>query len=259
MTHSGANSSGSLGRLSRLKRLTSGGPIHLLAMDHAVTDGWYHGQDSPEQIARDCSEFRVNGVVCHRGMIRLLPEAARLPVFLQLYGSSSLGTAKAQLLRPDHALTLDCVGVSVELDVDAAGPNLALAFETVEHAQRVGLLTLLMLAYSGVTAGSMARALAIGTQLGSDFIKVRLPTTDLSIAADGQLCEAVRRAPPLLLAGGVPDGSLKEKLTVARKLGFRGTCIGRNYFYASERSNTAKIIADEFGDPSDGAYDRSQT
>lgn len=242
MTHQGATSSASLGRLSRLARLTSGGAVHLLAMDHAVTEGWYEGQDSPDRIAQECVDLGITGIVCHRGLLRLLPTAQRAGIFLQLYGSVGLGGVKSQLLEPEQALTLDCIGVSVELDVDEGG-GLASAFQVVERAQRLGLLTLLMLKYSGDTASNMARALAVGTQVGPDFIKLRLANDAVSTAGDAALEGAVERAPAVLMAGGSADEGLGKRLEAAKRLGFRGTCIGRNYFFGNRHSNAERAVS----------------
>lgn len=242
MTHQGATSSASLGRLSRLARLTAGGPVHLLAMDHAVTEGWYDGQDPPDRVAQECVDVGITGIVCHRGLIRLLPTAQRAGVFLQLYGSVGLGEAKSQLLDPEQALTLDCIGVSVELDVDEGG-GLASAFQVVERAQRLGLLTLLMLKYSGATSASMARALAIGSQVGPDFIKLRLVDDYALAAGDKALHNAIDRAPAVLMAGGSADEGLSKRLEVAKNLGFRGTCIGRNYFFQNRHSNLKQVMS----------------
>lgn len=246
MSHQGAFSSASLGRLSRLQRAGSNLPIHLLAMDHAVTEGWYEAQDPPSLIALECLASGVNGVVCHRGMMRLLPDNARKAIFLQLYGSPVLGTPKSQLLAPDAALTLDCVGVAVELNVNGTSEQLATAFTNVEHAQRLGLLTLLMVNYPADGAKDLTRALAIATQLAPDFIKISLPASHVDSVWSSALRLAIDQAPPVLLAGGKPDGNFERRLEDARQLGFSGTCVGRSYFDQSVRAANLALVRSTF-------------
>jgi DhnA family fructose-bisphosphate aldolase class Ia len=247
MTHSGAAASASLGRLSRLERLGGRKGLNLLALDHAVTEGYYLGQDDPRVVVSDCVSHGIKGIVCHKGLLRALPLELRFPVFLQLFGASSLGIAKAQLLEPEVALTLDCVGVAVELNVDSDSSALSTAFQIVERAQHLGLLTLLMLSFKGEGAEPLTRAIVVASQVGSDFIKVGLPTLGLLTPSQRQALEqTVRDAPPLLLAGGTRDGSLDSKLNLARELGFSGTCIGRSYFWRPERQKNLDAVTRAF-------------
>jgi 2-amino-4,5-dihydroxy-6-oxo-7-(phosphonooxy)heptanoate synthase len=245
MTHNGAFSTASLGRLSRLDRLGGHKAVHLLAMDHAVTEGWYDGQDNPTIIAREVIAAGANGVVCHRGMLRLLPSEAKRAVFLQLYGSAILGTPKAQILSPQQALSLDCVGVSVELDADGDESKLASAFAVVEESQRLGLLTLLMVGFSGDSSSHIVRALAIATQVGPDFVKIRM-VSDKTIWDDDRVRQAVSQSPPLLMAGGKIGEDFETRLNAAKTLGFRGTCIGRSYFWSDQRSEHLRKVITTF-------------
>ena len=246
MSHSGAYASSSLGRLSRLSRLGKREATHLLAMDHAVTEGLYPGQDMPQDIVRACIAEGISGVVCHRGFLRVISGDSPPPVFLQIYGSQVLGQAKVQLLDPEIALTLDCVGVAVELDTEGESKVLASAFNVVEHSQRLGLLTLVMASFKGDNATAFARGVTVASQTGADFIKTRLPP-GIDVARHASVLEqAVQNAPPLLLAGGPRDQPLADNLRVAQGLRFSGTCIGRNYFWREDRSKNIDLVRRSF-------------
>jgi DhnA family fructose-bisphosphate aldolase class Ia len=180
-------------------------------------------------------------------MIRLLPESKNCAVFLQLYGSPVLGTPKARLLEPDAALTLDCVGIAAEVNVDGPAAGLAEAAACVERAQRMGLLTLLMVTYAAADATSLIRALAIASQLAPDFIKIGLPPVEAMADEPASLRLAMQNSPPVLMAGGKSDGEFERRLRLAKTLGFTGTCVGRNYFHEPLRSASLKLVGDVFG------------
>jgi DhnA family fructose-bisphosphate aldolase class Ia len=77
---------------------------------------------------------------------------------------------------------------------------------------------------------------------------MRLPAHRPDVTETAMVEEVISEAPPVLLAGGPPDGSLETMLRMAYDLGLSGTCIGRHYFTAALCAQTSKATAAAFGD-----------
>ena len=70
-------------------------------------------------------------------------------------------------------------------------------------------------------------AVRVCIELGADIVKITLPS-------DFKVCKKINpfpsQHPPVVLAGGTLSENIRDNLSLAKKLGFSGVCIGRNIF-----------------------------
>lgn len=245
-------------RLYRIGR--ADGTYLLLALDHGMSLGPLAGLQDFDICATDTLHDNFTGVVLNRGSVaRALFPGSSLGLVLQLCGSTSNDSdeSKIRLIAPTDALSINPDAVAVELHLERGWKESGFSdvADTVTQCGPLGLPVLLMLTpkQGEPHVDNLVRALRTATELGVDLIKVGLPEElkQEPNAALAPLIKAIQLAPPILLAGGPAAQGFTEQVRFARTLGFRGVCVGRNVFQASDPPECIEAISKAYSD--DGA------
>jgi DhnA family fructose-bisphosphate aldolase class Ia len=225
-------------RIQSLK--VEGGILALLALDHGLTNGIEHSVQpvKVKSLLQVCRE-KIGGVVLTFGLAKYLDlDEKFVPVIVQCFGGP-LGTEKVQIASIDQVLRLRATAVSVQLRLDAGRPPRPSHTREIEQlvaaAYQHDLPVLFMVnVHDSNNLLSVANAIRISQEMGADLIKIRVgvreeaPSEDVDILAN-----AVKQAPPVLLAGGTLGSNLIAEFAIAaHQLFFSGYCIGRNIFQA---------------------------
>ena len=226
----------------RVRKLKVGDFFPLLAMDHGLT----YGVEQSVELARVKSLLQIcsgqiGGVVLTFGLAKhLAPDENDVPVILQCFGGP-LESEKVQLASIDQALRLKATAVSLQLTLTSGRPPAsALTREIgrfVASAYEHHLPVLFMVGLDDPrNLRAVANAIRISQEMGADFIKVRAVVAEAETSENVEtLATTVKQAPPVLLSGGVVGSDLMAEADVAaRRLLFRGYCIGRNIFQARD-------------------------
>jgi DhnA family fructose-bisphosphate aldolase class Ia len=213
----------------RLARLGFPDVVHLLALDHGMSLGWTDPQDLPPvALASRALANGLRGVVAHRGLIARMTPQVPGELIMQLHGSTAADSSKSQVAEPIDAVRADCAAVAVEVKSSGRSQELSITAKMIMEAHLLGMPVLGMSGYGEPTWQAMTTAVICSTQLGADIIKVALPPNPPTQDEAANFWAVARESPPLLLAGGPVGGDLQGALRTAERVGFRGTCIGRN-------------------------------
>jgi DhnA family fructose-bisphosphate aldolase class Ia len=226
----------------RVQKLKVGKFFPLLALDHGLTYGIEQSVELAmvKSLLKTC-KGQIGGVVLTFGLAKHLAlDENDVPVVLQCFGGP-LESEKVQVASIDQALRLRATAVSLQLTLTTGRPPAsALTREIgkfVASAYEYHLPVLFMVGLDDPrNLRAVANALRISQEMGADFIKVRAVVTEAETSGNVEtLATTVKQAPPVLLAGGVVGSDLMAEAGVAaRRLLFRGYCIGRNIFQARD-------------------------
>jgi DhnA family fructose-bisphosphate aldolase class Ia len=231
------------GRRRRLARVArAGAAVHLLALDHGLTMGWTVEQEPPLTVAEECTKLGISGIVCHFGLLPQIGGIADSEIFMQVHASSPGDSQKEVIVSPEVAMRADCVGIAVEFQTAGSSIGLAKTAKAVLEAREMGLLVLVMANYAGEKFSSTNIAAAAAQQLGPDYIKLRIPSSEPSDEELRQLRRIVSSGPMYLVAGGDSQTDLTRTLAIAYEVGMRGSCIGRHYFNSSGRLEAVRTV-----------------
>jgi len=212
---------------------------------------------------KDCfgwaESAQFTGVVLNRGMIGSLSPDSPLGLVLQTFGSPALNGAedKALLIPPPRTVSIASDAVAVELDLGGTAPGRALqAVSLVLTAYKVlAIPVLLMLKprpdLDAVTA--FTHAVRLAAELGADLVKIGLPPDVIRCVGEDldNIRKIITLGPPLLLAGGPRTVDFSSVVSVAKRLGFQGVCVGRNVFQASDPRRALATMREIFRDSRD--------
>jgi fructose-bisphosphate aldolase/2-amino-3,7-dideoxy-D-threo-hept-6-ulosonate synthase len=225
----------------RLHRLQHDGYYSLLAADHGMSQGLVSGIETMREVESLFSRGAVagmRGVVLNFGLARFLrpdieSEVTRQMVLVvQIYGRparSRFGGVRQPLCSIEDAIAVGAESVSFQIDVSQSGPetNFRELAELASRSRSLGIPSLLMV--SGIATDSAREFLSIVrslTELPVDLLKVA-PGSLLHELQPGCLSEFPI---PCLYAGGESNPTFNENLRIAKRAGFSGVCIGRNFF-----------------------------
>lgn len=249
-----------IGRNSRLKRLSSKEGIVLLAWDQPFE----HGQSDfinndychkPEIIAEITKKAGLDGLIAHLGTLRELESyAGEINFVLKINGKTRYPEVEqaepisAQLAKVKHAVELDCVAIGYTTYFFSGEYR-----KILENASRVfaeaydyGLIIINWAYPRGKFVGKNSSdekfisyaTIAASTGLGPDFIKVPF-TGDIE-----SFKRVIDYSPiPIMLAGGekISDADLLERLDMLMSLGCAGTAVGRNVWQQKTIDDAIKI------------------
>ena len=234
---------GMSGNVLRLKRLgiEPGRRLVIFPLDHGVTCGPIAGLVQVESAIRLGVEGRVDALVLHKGMLRLLDKIpSRLPgIFMHLSASTQLGPNvhhKVLVGSVEEAIRRGADGVSIHVNMgDSLEPQMLCDFGEVGAACAQWNIPLLVMIYAKGTENpthardsAIAHAARVAAELGADCIKLPTPSDDEILR------EITGSLPvPVVVAGGTrsPDTlSFLGRVEKAIRAGAGGVAIGRNVF-----------------------------
>ena len=242
------------GKTRRLKKLKRNGYFCLLALDHGLTSGPLPGISSIGEINNVIMFARKNllpSVVINAGIVEKLENFTYPNLVLQLMGMPSISKkrlGKVVVSSVDSAISIDATAVSVQInfktdDFQRVLKDISLV---VRDANRYSLPVLFMINHDDwESAKDFNFAVRVSIELGADLIKVSLPSQKEIV---DELQYFTDKHPPILLAGGGLSGKIIDKVRIAKKLGFQGICIGRNFFQSNEPDKLLSELDSIFGE-----------
>lgn len=225
----------------RLNRLRQDGYYSLLAADHGLSQGLVNGIETLREVESLFSRGAaagMRGIVLNYGLARFLrpnieSEVGRqMAMVVQIYGrpaKSLFGGVRQPLCSIEDALAIgaECVSFQIDLSQPAPEPDFREMAILASQSRSLGIPSLLMV--SGIATDSARQFLSIVRSLAE------LPVDLLKVDPGGLLHElqpgCLSELPvPCLYAGGESTPTFKDNLDVAKRAGFGGVCIGRNFF-----------------------------
>lgn len=229
------------GHQLRLNRLRNNGFYSILAADHGLSQGLVSGIETIrdiESLFAKGAAAGMRGLVVNYGLARFLRSdiesevLGQMALVVQAYGrpaKSLFGGNRQPLCSIEDALAVgaECVSFQIDLTQSAPEPNFTEMAELASRSRSLGIPSLLMV--SGIITESSREFLAIIRSLAElpiDLLKVD-PNRVLHALQPGCMSEI---PVPCLYAGGEPTQHFTENIDAAKRVGFAGVCIGRNFF-----------------------------
>jgi len=241
----------SWGKQRRLEKLKKENYYLILAMDHALSSGPIKGIDSIENVnkwIRFSEENNIPAVVLNHQYIYKLNVFSKTNIVVQTMGlvKQAKNINKVPLAKVSNLPLIDGTAVSVQINFNVQ--NIEKAIEDISlivaEANRYHYPVLFMVGHDDwEDAESFNYAVRVCTELGADLIKIHLPS---EIKECKKLQKFGEHEPKLLLAGGENMQNFEERLAMAKNIGFKGICLGRNIFQSKNPNKTLKIIDNIF-------------
>ena len=227
------------GKQFRLSRITRGGRMLCIPMDHSLALGPIKGLEVTEETMEKVARGGATAVLAQKGVIRSLRRPVQTGLIVQLSASTTLGMA------PNRKVLIGTVPEAVRLGVDAVSIHVNIGGkEEPEMLQQLGMVSdecdswsvpfIAMMYPRGENVKDpsdpevVAHVARIGAEAGADIVKT-VYTGSVETFRD-----VVRRCPvPVVLAGGSKaesDESLLRLAQDAMKAGAMGVTFGRNVF-----------------------------
>ncbi len=219
----------------------------ILALDHGLTVG--HSDSVTifkiPQLLEEC-DGTISSVVMTYGLARYVGGSKNLPVIIQCFGAP-LGHPKVQVCSVENALDIEAKGVAVQVDFSLTGNYMLDQLRSIakfaSQAHLVNLPVLFMVAPHEMSVVSqLFQSIRFCIELGADLIKVRCNTLELDQEGRLEFGELLRSSPPVLLAGGVAHNNIVDEVSMSRKVGFSGYCIGRNIFQSENPAEMSQML-----------------
>jgi class I fructose-bisphosphate aldolase len=242
----------SWGKQCRLNKLKRNNYYCLLAMDHALTMGPIDGISTIDQIIKNinfAAKFGVPSIVLNGGMVEQVDVFTEPHIVIQTMGLPNIaepGVSKVPTWSVQTALSIGATAISVQLnlhnsDIQNAIQNIA---NLVYEANKFQLPVLFMLNHKDWdSSNEFEYAIRICIELGADLVKIALPIKDDIIYNINPISP---KGPPVIMAGGDLTSSIIRRIRLARELGFKGICIGRNFFQNKSPDNLILSIDEVF-------------
>lgn len=236
------------GKDVRLARITSGGKMVCVPMDHGLSSGPIKGLEDMELAVKRVEEGGGTAVVVHKGIIKQLEKPPKLGLIMHLSGSTSLGSIpdwKVRVGSVEEALFLGADGVSVHVNIggDCEAEMLSKLGNVADECDQWGMPLLAMMYPRGKNIKDpddpqvVAQVTRIGAELGADIVKTTY-TGDLD-----SFKQVVKSCPAKVVIAGGPkaetDRDVLEMVAGAMEAGAIGVTFGRNVF---QHSNPAAML-----------------
>jgi 2-amino-4,5-dihydroxy-6-oxo-7-(phosphonooxy)heptanoate synthase len=236
----------SSGRSLRLARLLRGNdaPLLLVPLDHTVSDGPFTDAEGYEGLLGLLADNGADGIVVHKGRLRLLPRAvyANLAVVVHMSASTRYAvdpTFKYQVADVEDCLRrgADAVSVHVNLGSLTEDQQLRSMAGVADACDRAGLPLMAMMYPRGpgikdhAVLETLLHAASLAVDLGADIVKLPLDATPAAMKRVIDSCPI-----PVLAAGGSQRSDREFATFVAdvMRSGARGLAAGRNIFMAAD-------------------------
>lgn len=239
-------------RLARLSRRRDD-RLLLVPLDHSVSDGPITTAGGFQQLVRDVVAGGADGIVVHKGRVRMIDPRtlAHCSLFVHLSASTTHGpdvNAKVLVGDVEEAVRLgaDAVSVHVNIGSDTEAAQLADLGTVAAACDRWGMPLLAMIYPRGprmtVPAGPelVAHVANVAADLGADLVK-----TVFTAPADA-MADVVAASPlPILVAGGQDHRQgLADFARAAMASGCHGLAVGRRVFTSPVPEQTVRELAD---------------
>jgi fructose-bisphosphate aldolase/2-amino-3,7-dideoxy-D-threo-hept-6-ulosonate synthase len=239
------------GKAVRLSRITCGGKMLCVPMDHSFTLGPIRGLESPEETVREVCEGGATAVLMHKGTAMRLRSVYPLGMIIHLNGSTSIGPSpdrKVRITSVEEALRLGADAVSVHVNIGSRDEPemLSLLGETADTCDMYQIPLIAMMYPRGelikepVSPDVVAHAAWVGSEAGADIVKT------VYTGSTETFREVVRKSlAPVVLAGGPKVGSDVELLRLARSAmdaGAMGVTFGRNIFQHESPRRIVRLL-----------------
>ncbi|MDG6902367.1 MAG: class I fructose-bisphosphate aldolase family protein [Nitrososphaerota archaeon] len=238
------------GKSVRLARITEGGKMLCIPMDHSITDGPVRGLEDPELMIRAVAKGGATAVLAHKGILKALRNPPIVGMILHLSASTSLGPSpnrKVLIATVREGIRLGADAISVHVNVGSREePEMLQQLGSVAEecdSWQVPLIAMMYPRGEGIKQplepGTVAHVARIGAEAGADLVKT------VYTGSTETFREVVRKCPvPVVLAGGAKadsDQALLELADSVMKAGAMGITFGRNVF--QHQSPTAIVKA----------------
>lgn len=236
------------GKNKRLNDLKKNGLYYfILALDHSLTTGPIKGISSIDEMNKLVSDHNnrsVPSVVLNSGILDKLDVIYNKNIIIQMMGlpDTKIDFNKVRVTSLERAIFLGATAISVQLNINSKDINIAISTISliVNEASKYGIPILFMLNHKDYASlDEFYYSIRVCVELGADLIKTRLPS-DATIVS--QIKPFTEKHPPLLLAGGEHTETFIDEVTISKKLGFQGVCIGRNIFQSSRPTDIINNI-----------------
>lgn len=246
-----APSTSSWGKARRTRRLQGAdGYSVFLALDHGASLGPLPGVADVAGALRVAAAATMSGAVLNPHWLKRQPIVETVPIIAQLMSlPASEATRYDQKVlygTIDLAIQVDASAIAVQIRLDGAhlADTVSQITGIVESADSFGLPVLFMInlgAEGWHDGGQPAFTLRVAGEMGADYIKLPAPPA-LSDLEEEAFVDAIKRGPPVLLAGGPKNDNFFDTIERCARLGYSGVCVGRNVLQAESPISVVEQI-----------------
>jgi fructose-bisphosphate aldolase/2-amino-3,7-dideoxy-D-threo-hept-6-ulosonate synthase len=239
------------GKQVRLARITKGGRMLCIPMDHSFTIGPIAGLENPEAMVAKVSKGGATAFLVHKGIIKSLKEPAPIGMIMHISASTNIGPA------PNRKVINSSVVEGLRLGADAISVHVNMGSkEEPEMLEQLGMVADQCDEYQVPFVAMMyprgenikdpsdpevvAHVARVGAESGADIVKTVYTGDPESFR------EVVRKCPvPLVLAGGAKvdsDGEILKLAYDVMQAGAMGVTFGRNVFQHRDPTSIVKAL-----------------
>ena len=237
----------------RMSRITRGGRMLAIPMDHGVSSGPVEGLEDPHRAAYACEGSGITSLIVNKGVLKSMPRPPRCGVLVHFSASTSRSLSPNRKMitgTVDEALRMGADGVSLHINIGGKEEPemLEQLGAAAERCQAWSVPLLAMMYPRGENVpdphepGVVAHAARIGAECGADIVKTVYTGDPESFS------RVVRSTPvPVVVAGGPRASSDLELLKMAEqsvKAGAAGVTFGRNVFAHKRPEDMCRALAD---------------
>jgi predicted phospho-2-dehydro-3-deoxyheptonate aldolase len=239
------------GKQFRISRITSGGLMLCVPMDHSITMGPVAGLERPEDTIELIQRGGATCFLAHKGVLMSLKRPPRIGMILHVSASTSLALApnrKVLMASPSEAVRIGADAVSMHINIGGKEePEMLQQLgEVADGCDSVQMPLIAMMYPRGenirepVSAETVAHVARIGAEGGADIVK------SIYTGSSESFRKVVAGCPvPVVLAGGSKVDSDLELLKMAEGAmlaGAAGVTFGRNVFQHSDPERIVRAL-----------------
>ncbi|PID61239.1 MAG: hypothetical protein CR986_02975 [Ignavibacteriae bacterium] len=234
-----------LGKKIRINKLKNkDGFYYFLAMDHQLSVGHKDVIHDIKKWMNFVNESNhLSGMALNYGSLKKLPANFNKVIIPQMIGAPSLfnKVEKTQTIKFKSALrySSDLFSLQINFENEDSLKQFNLVCKLINKCDSLEIPTLLMINLKNpaeYNTANFINYIKYCDEIGADLVKTPLPN-DVNKNLD-YLKSIVKNKYDLLLAGGSQSDNFMDDCRIAKKIGFKGLCVGRNIF---ESNNPEKI------------------
>ena len=240
------------GKQVRLSRITCGGKMLCVPMDHGVSMGPIKGVDRIYDVLRKVERGGATAVILHKGIIKNLVQPLSTGMIMHVSGSTDLSTTptwKVQVGTVEEAIRLGADAVSVHVNIGNREEQdmLVKLGMVADECDAWGIPFIAMMYPRGENIKDkndpdvIAHVARVGAELGADIVKVPMPS-----ANPDDIRRITRSCPSPIVAAGGPklddDRKVLELAKAVMDAGGMGVTFGRNIFQHRDPEAITKAL-----------------
>jgi len=227
------------GKQVRLSRITKGGRMLCIPMDHSFTVGPIAGLEEPQEMITKITKGGATAFLVHKGVIKAMSKPVPIGMIMHVSASTNLSPS------PNRKMLCSSVVEGLRLGADAISVHINMGSkEEPEMLEQLGMVAdecdeyqvpfVAMMYPRGENIKDptdpevVAHVARVGAESGADIVKT------IYTGSIETFREVVRKCPvPVVLAGGAKAETDVEILRLASdvmKAGAAGVTFGRNVF-----------------------------